>query len=31
MFAQFQMGSDGELDRLRLSTENGQSFEFQRE
>jgi CubicO group peptidase (beta-lactamase class C family) len=31
MFAQFQMGSEGKLDRLRLSTENGQSFEFQRE
>ena len=30
-FAQFQMGKDGKLDLLRLSTEDGQSYEFLRE
>jgi CubicO group peptidase (beta-lactamase class C family) len=30
-FAQFQMGKDGKLDRLRLSTEDGQPYEFLRE
>jgi CubicO group peptidase (beta-lactamase class C family) len=30
-FAQFQMGKDGKLDLLRLSTEDDQSYEFLRE
>ncbi|MGH6826289.1 serine hydrolase [Methyloceanibacter sp.] len=30
-FAQFQMGKDGKLDQLRLSTEDGQAYEFTRE
>jgi hypothetical protein len=30
-FAQFQMGKDGRLDLLRLSTEDGQAYEFRRE
>lgn len=30
-FAQFQMGKDGKLDLLHLSTEDGQSYEFLRE
>ncbi|MBI3709294.1 MAG: serine hydrolase [Proteobacteria bacterium] len=30
-FAQFQMGQDGRLDLLRLSTEDGQAYEFRRE
>lgn len=29
-FVQFQMGADGKLDLLRLSTEYGQAYEFQR-
>jgi hypothetical protein len=30
-FAQFQMGKDGKLDLLHLSTEDGQPYEFVRE
>jgi hypothetical protein len=30
-FAQFQMGKDGRFDLLRLSTEDGQAYEFRRE
>jgi CubicO group peptidase (beta-lactamase class C family) len=30
-FAQFQMGKDGKLDLLRLSTQDGQAYEFARE
>ena len=30
-FAQFQMDKDGELNLLRLSTQNGQAYEFRRE
>jgi CubicO group peptidase (beta-lactamase class C family) len=29
-FAQFQMGIDGKLDRLRLSTRDGQAYDFRR-
>jgi hypothetical protein len=30
-FAQFQMDKDGKLNLLRLSTEDGQAYEFHRE
>ena len=30
-FAQFQMDKDGKLDLLRLSSEDGQGYEFRRE
>jgi len=30
-FAQFQMDKDGKLNLLRLSTQDGQAYEFRRE